>query len=91
VLCTEKISSVRTLLSETTRRCHSNFPSVLVLENLHLLCPASTDDEVSVRPQQLANALVSLLRSAKTIAVATAPNPESISGQKILFLLPFLA
>ncbi len=88
-LCTEKISSVRSILTDSVRRCHGNFPSVLILENLHLICPPSSDDDASVRPQQLANAFVSLMRSARLVIIATAPNPDAVNGEKKSFL-PFL-
>ncbi len=50
----EKMSAVRRALTDAVLRCQGNFPSCLVFENLHLLCPES--DEASFRPQQLAEA-----------------------------------
>ncbi len=73
-LVTEKLSSVRQLLTDAVLRCQGNFPGCLVLENLHLLCPEN--DEASLRPQQLSEALGNLLRSAALVAIATVPNVE---------------
>ena len=73
-LVAEKLSAVRGALTDAVLRCHGNFPGCLVLENLHLLCPEN--DEASLRPQQLAEALVNLLRSGRLVAVAAVPSAE---------------
>jgi peroxin-1 len=73
-LAVEKLSAVRSVLSDAAVRCQGNFPSCLVLENLHLLCAES--DEATLRPQHLSEALTNVLRSTEMVALASLPSAE---------------
>ena len=82
----EKLSHIRKVLENAFLRAASNAPTILVIQNLHFICPASgeEDDGSSLRPHQISQMLVSLIRSANFPLIIIAPSKAAESLHRSL-------